>query len=134
MVREGEPGSSLFVVIEGVLDVHLALADGRSRKVREVGPGAMFGEYSLLTGAPRSATVTARTASVLLEITKAGLEPVLQRTPELARSISATLAARQAERPLLEAEAGEPAPHSPLDEVGLLRRIRAFFGLAHDAA
>jgi CRP-like cAMP-binding protein len=93
----------------------------------------MFGEYSLLTGAPRSATVTARTASVLLEITKAGLEPVLQRTPELARSISATLAARQAERPLLEAEAHEP-PHSPLDEPGLLRRIRAFFGLTHDAA
>ena len=94
----------------------------------------MFGEYSLLTGAPRSATVTARTDSVLLEITKAGLEPVLQRSPDLVRSLSATLAARQAERPRLAAELAEPAPDPPLDEVGLLGRIRAFFGLAPDAA
>jgi small-conductance mechanosensitive channel len=130
VVREGEPGHSLFVVVEGLLDVHLTF-DGRSRKVRDVRPGDLFGEYSLLTGAPRSATVTARTDCILFEITKSDLEPVLTRSPELARSMSVTLAARQAERPLLADEAIEPAHAPELDEHGLLGRIRSFFGLAH---
>jgi hypothetical protein len=48
--------------------------------------------------------------------------------------MSATLAARQAERPLLETVATEPVPTPQLDDLGLLGRIRAFLGLAHDAA
>ena len=131
VVRQGDAGSSLYVVVEGLLDVDITFPDGRSRKVRSVGPGAMFGEYSLLTGAPRSATVTARTESILLEITKADLEPTLTRSPELAQAMSATLAAREAERPLLATDAPEAAPGPPLDEQGLLGRIRAFFGLPH---
>ncbi len=131
MVCQGDAGSSLFIVVEGLLDVEIAFPEGGSRKVRSIGPGTMFGEYSLLTGAPRSATVTARTESVLFEITKADLEPTLTRCPELAQAMSATLAAREAERPRLAAEAVEPPPPPPLDEQGLLGRIRGFFGLPH---
>jgi small-conductance mechanosensitive channel/CRP-like cAMP-binding protein len=127
VVRQGEPGSSLFVVVEGVLDVGIAPEGRPPRWVRLLAAGDMFGEYSLLTGEPRSATVTARTESLLFEITKEALLPVLERAPELAQSMSRTLAARQADRPPDLPSAGPPP--SPATEHGLLQRICAFFGL-----
>jgi small-conductance mechanosensitive channel/CRP-like cAMP-binding protein len=135
VVRQGEPGSSLFVVVEGVLDVEIDFGQGAPQWARLLVPGDMFGEYSLLTGDPRSATVTARTESLLFEITKAGLEPVLERCPELAEAMSRTLMARQAIRPQLEARHAAAAAIPPAGaEQGLLQRIRAFFGLPHERA
>ena len=130
IVQQGEPGSSLFVVVEGVFDVEVALAMGEPpRWVRLLVPGDMFGEYSLLTGEPRSATVTARTEGLLFEITKATLDPLLQRCPELAEAMSRILTARQASRHDLElADAMTPDLAGPA-EPGLGHRIRAFFGL-----
>jgi CRP-like cAMP-binding protein len=134
VVRQGEAGSSLFVVAEGLLDVAIAFRESQPRPVRALAPGEMFGEFSLLTGAPRSATVTARTDSVLFEITKADLVPVLERHPELAEAMSSVLAARQAERPRLEALATEVAPSPVAVAPGLLARVRGFFGLPHRQA
>ncbi|MEK0084246.1 mechanosensitive ion channel family protein [Benzoatithermus flavus] len=131
VVRQGEPGSSLFVVVEGVLDVTIDRGQGPSRWVRLLAAGDMFGEYSLLTGEPRSATVCARTESLLFEITKADLLPVLERSPELARAMSRILTARQADR---SSEVPSTPPPSPGGEHGLLQRIRAFFGLPGERA
>jgi CRP-like cAMP-binding protein len=100
--------------------------------VRLLTPGEMFGEYSLLTGAPRSATVTARTESLLLEITKADLVPLLERCPELAEAMSRTLASRQAGQSQLDAPSTGAAASPPGGEQGLLQRIRAFFGLPQE--
>lgn len=130
VVRENEPGSSLFVVIEGVLDVAIAAADGSRHRVRTLAPGDMFGEYSLLTGAPRSATVTARTDCIVFEITKDGLMPVLEHCPELAEAMSQILIARQTDRGYVSAAplqdgVADAAAHGH----GLVQRIRAFFGL-----
>ena len=131
VVRQGDAGSSLFIVVEGLLDVEIGAPEGPARGARRLAPRRHVRRDSLLTGAPRSATVTARTESVLFEITKVDLEPILTRCPELAQAMSATLAAREAERPRLAAEAIEPPPPPPLDEQGLLGRIRGFFGLPH---
>src|SRR3712207_7745285 len=62
------PGSSLFIVIEGVLEVWQERADGSRRRLNTVGAGGVIGEFSLLTGEPRSATVTVRRDALLLEI------------------------------------------------------------------
>lgn len=131
IVRQGEAGSSLFVVVEGVLDVTIMVGSAAPRRVRLLAPGDMFGEYSLLTGEPRSATVTARTESVLFEITKADLDPLLQRYPELAEAMSRTLASRQADGQRAVESAAAPAL-APESEQGLVQRIRAFFGLPHE--
>ena len=56
MCREGKPGSDLFIVEEGKFVVESMLGERRVR-FAELGPGALFGEMSLLTGEPRSATV-----------------------------------------------------------------------------
>lgn len=129
VVVQGEAGSSLFLVIEGVLDVWHRRADGSERRVNTLCPGDMLGEFSLLTGAPRSASVRARTPALLYEVTKEDLEPALRRCPELVDTLGRILAERQAR---LEAEAAHRSEAHAVkadEHAGLLDRIRTFFDL-----
>jgi CRP-like cAMP-binding protein len=131
VVREGEPGSSLFVLQEGALEVWKGREESRE-KLGTLHPGDVFGEMSLLTGAERSATVLGHMDSVAYEITKSDLEPLLNRHPTLAQKLADLLAdrvkadsARDAERSAREI-ADERAGRSRQ----LLERIRTFFKLA----
>jgi CRP-like cAMP-binding protein len=54
LVREGEPGDALFVIIDGT-----AVVQQGGEELNRVGPGAYFGELAILDGEPRSATVVA---------------------------------------------------------------------------
>ena len=56
IVRQGDSGRSLFVVVRGEASVRLAGTDGEVARLRN---GDVFGEMSLLTGEPRTATVLA---------------------------------------------------------------------------
>src|SRR3712207_477285 len=89
------PGSSLFIVIEGVLEVWQERADGSRRRLNTVGAGGVIGEFSLLTGERRSATVTVKRDALLLEIGREALAPVLERRPDLAEALGRILARRQ---------------------------------------
>lgn len=59
--------------------------------------GDVVGEMSLMTGAPRTATVTALTRVRAVEITKQAIEDLLKSTPELLQRFSRVLAQRQLE-------------------------------------
>lgn len=95
VVSQGEAGSSLFVVKEGMLSVYVSAKDGRETRVGSLSPGSFFGEMSLLTGAPRGASVVPEVDSLGFEITKETLAPIIMNRPELAESLSETLAERQ---------------------------------------
>ena len=82
VVRQGGPGESLFVVAEGALDVTVN-GDGVQVPLDRIVPGDVFGEISLPTDAPRSATVTAATDAVVFEIAQQDLEPIIQGGPSL---------------------------------------------------
>jgi CRP-like cAMP-binding protein len=56
LIKVGEPGDAMFVILEGEAVV---LLDGV--ELDRVGPGAYFGEMAILDGEPRSATVVAET-------------------------------------------------------------------------
>lgn len=131
VVSQGEAGHSLFVVKEGMLSVFVAGADGRETRVGSLTPGAFFGELSLLTGAPRGATVVPEVDSVGFEITKDTLAPILQRRPELAERLSETLAERQMRTreafAALDAETGIERRASLSEE--FLKGIKKFFGI-----
>ncbi len=68
----------MFVVVSGKMNV--TVTDEKA-PVAELGPGDIFGEMSLLTGARRSATVTAAEAVEALEVNKEALAYVLSRSP-----------------------------------------------------
>ena len=66
VVHQGEPADHFYLVQRGTFAVSQRDADGRERRLRSLGPDAFFGELGLLSGAPRSATVTATTGGSLL--------------------------------------------------------------------
>lgn len=129
LVDEGDEGRSLFILLEGYLDISIRDGNGSRLIVNHLSAGAFFGEFSLLTGAPRSARVQAKTDCVLVEITSDAITPVLQTNPTLADHLAAVLAARQ--KLTDELRAGEPAVNQAQDhhQAQLLSRIRTLFGL-----
>ena len=130
VVHQNDEGDSLFVVVDGLLEVRRKADDGRTRTIARLEPGQCFGEMSLLSGEPRSATVTAITDGTLFELDRKGLAPILQNRPEIADLLSSILIERQEQN-------RDEAPEASLDEAGpgpgrtaeLVRRIRVFFGL-----
>jgi small-conductance mechanosensitive channel len=126
LVHEGETGNSLFVVEWGQVRVEVGL-----RQLALLGPGGFFGEMSLLTGAPRQATVVAVQETSCDEIAAPVLLPLLARHPELAQKLSAWLARRRTE---LGAPGRPEVPHElpaagPASKDSLLQHIRQFFHL-----
>jgi small-conductance mechanosensitive channel/CRP-like cAMP-binding protein len=130
IVREGDAGASLFIVVAGLLDVLKQTQGAVVRKVGRLEPGDVFGEMSLLTGAARSATIIAASATTLLEISKTQLEPILTSHPEIIAELSQLEAERLAAN--VSALALSPAERQEIAAVGvaafLRRKIASFFG------
>ena len=95
VVREGDPGESMFLIAEGSVGVSAHGRADESQKVALLDAGAAFGEISLLTGAPRLATVRAVEGSTLVEIDKATLAPVLKANPALVGQLDAIVLERR---------------------------------------
>lgn len=74
VVREGEAGEKLYIVVSGRLEVRRDLAPGRSVPVAEMDEGDVFGEIALLEGGPRTRSVRSLGRSVLLALDKADFE------------------------------------------------------------
>jgi cAMP-dependent protein kinase regulator len=79
VVVEGEPGASMFALVEGRAEVVRHLQGGERKKVGELEEGAFFGELALISEGPRLASVVAMTPVVLLEFTRARLAEVVRR-------------------------------------------------------
>ena len=69
VVKEGEPGRSMFIVHTGQLVVSRLLKSGRSLRMSDLAPGDFFGEMTLIEMQNRSATVVAESPTVLYELT-----------------------------------------------------------------
>lgn len=82
VVKQGDPGDALFVVVRGTLRVKKD-----DRTLTEITRGAVFGEMALLDGAPRAATVEAVSAASLLRVPRAEFEALLDESPEIARAV-----------------------------------------------
>lgn len=131
VVRRGDAAESLYLVAEGMLDVRIEVPHGGRTVAARIGAGEVFGEMSLLTGAPRSADVVALVDSVAYEVAKPALAPLLRRLPALAQELGAIVAARQmanlAIQRAMPAEARRDAARAEGDAI--LARMREFFAL-----
>ncbi|KAA0255337.1 MAG: hypothetical protein EDX89_05915 [Acidobacteria bacterium] len=83
IVAEGETGGSLFILTTGRVKAFVKDPAGKPVKVRELGEGDFFGEIAVLTGKPRTATVTAAAHCELLELDKPTLDAITEIRPHV---------------------------------------------------
>ncbi len=116
----------MFVVARGEMVVTL---DPSAREVARLGPGDFFGEMSLLTGAPRTASVTAVTDVDVLEITADAFRQFVLANPAAVERIGVAVADRAA---ALEEHrlAGAAVPAGGEEPHKFLARVRRFLGLS----
>ena len=98
VIRTGDTGAEMFFISSGAVEV----AVGRRRI--QLGPGDVFGEMALLTGAPRTADVTAIDYCLFLILQKDDFERFAARHPALRRPLDEIAAGRA------EMNAAAPAP------------------------
>jgi hypothetical protein len=74
IVKEGDPGESLFVLSQGRVRVVGTGPGGKAIELAELNEGDFFGEVALLTGKPRTATITCIEETEVLELSRGDLE------------------------------------------------------------
>lgn len=98
VIHQGEEGSSMFILGEGLLDVYIKLPDSENPvNIARLTPGSFFGEKSLLTGEPRSATITAVTVAIVCRISSNSMHELFKEKPDVAETLARTVAKREIE-------------------------------------
>lgn len=125
IVRIGQEGSSMFVVISG--SVKVQIPEGTYQKtLTTLHENDFFGEMCLLTGEPRSASVLAVEETEVLRIDKAGLQPIFESNPALAESVYELIEERK--QPI-KTDADTEEENKKETRKGVLRSIKKFFSL-----
>jgi cAMP-dependent protein kinase regulator len=83
IVTEGEQGSSLFLIVSGTVKVFTRTETGVNVPLAELVPGDFFGEVSLLTGKPRTATITAKTEVNAIELDRQAIDEIARDHAEV---------------------------------------------------
>src|SRR5262249_10942937 len=95
IVREGAPGVSMYIIKSGLVEVRKKdPATGIDFLVAQLSEGAAVGEMSLLTGKPRSATVTTVKPTVVFTLTRADFRNLVTQHPEISLGLARILAER----------------------------------------
>ena len=130
LTRQGAQAHWLYLLIAGEAAVRVA-KDGIDTEVARIGAGSFFGEMSLMTGEPRSATVVALSDVDCYRLDAASFRDLLARRPQLAEPIARLLAERRADLASitegLDAEARRRKMES--DSSDLFKKMKAFFKL-----
>lgn len=121
-IEEDAPGHAMFVVVSGEADVTV---HGIAEPVAKLGAGDIIGEMSLLTGARRSATVTAVTPLEVIEVNKQALAHVLKQSPGLVERFAALIEKRQ--HALDKLAGGSAWGMMRLGKAEMAATIRSFF-------
>ena len=125
IVRKGQEGRSMFVILRGNVKVQIPELNDQ-KVINRLGPNDFFGEMSLLTGEPRSATVVAEDEVDVLEIRKGALKPIFEANPDLMTSVCEIIEERKL---LLEERKPEEDVAVQNTNRSVLGSIRRFFGI-----
>ena len=89
LFREGEPGTNMYVLMEGLAEVSFG------GEVLEIArPGALLGEMALVNSSIRSATVITRADCRLISIDISQFDALVRESPEFARHVMTVMAER----------------------------------------
>jgi small-conductance mechanosensitive channel/CRP-like cAMP-binding protein len=125
IVRQGDEGRSMFVALDGRVRISL---EPSGQEVAVIARGGFFGEMSMLTGDPRTATVTALDDALLLEITAERFRELAVMREGLVEHVSGVVAARRVGLESARAAAEDAAAIAPA-KAGLIERIRRYLEL-----
>jgi small-conductance mechanosensitive channel/CRP-like cAMP-binding protein len=131
VIEEGANGDSMFILVRGSAQVSVS-KNGALVRVGVLRQGDCFGEMSLLTGEPRTATVRADKDCEVLEISKPVMADLLRDAPECLTQLSALLAHRKMETEGKLKEAQGPEEEEKMEReytASFLKRLRSFFEL-----
>jgi small-conductance mechanosensitive channel/CRP-like cAMP-binding protein len=125
LMRQNDTGESFYVLVRGTVHGNIAHTDSTQNVEFDLQPGSLFGEMSLLTGLPRTATMTATTDCELIEFDQNAFTCLLSLREEIPQILSDLAAARTAENAAawekLRASAKEPPV---MEHDGILHRLR----------
>lgn len=86
IIQEGCRGDYLYLIKSGVADI-TTWRDDQEMLLASIGEGEFFGEISLVTGTPRTASVKARTDLETMKLSKADLDDVASKHPNVKKVI-----------------------------------------------
>jgi len=129
LMRQGDDGESFYILVQGKVKGSIANSDAAQPIEFELPPGALFGEMSLLTGLPRSATMTAVTNCELLEFDRTAFAHLLSLREDIPRVLSDLAASRAAQNAesLEKLKASAVVPPD-LARDGILHRLKRMLG------
>jgi eukaryotic-like serine/threonine-protein kinase len=93
IVREGEQGNAAYIIVAGRCDIQKEMPNG-TETLQTIGPGAVFGEMTILTEGPRTATVIATEPTTVLVVTSAILEQEMEALKPWMATLLKSLATR----------------------------------------
>ncbi len=125
IVRRGQEGNSMFVITRGRVDVQV-LQGKDVKTINSLTESDYFGEMSLLTGEPRTATVVAAIETEVVQISKTALKPIFEANPDLVQSVCELIEER---RVALDASVPAELDEQKKRSKGVLVSIRKFFGI-----
>jgi len=132
IAKQGDDRSHwLYIIINGEAEVFLDTPNGGRRLLNTLGQGSFFGEMGLMTGAPRSASVIAKTDVECYRLDKEVFEEIMQARPSIAEEISQILVARSAELQTAKQDIDAQSAQKDLTQQHheVLATIRRFFSL-----
>ena len=129
ITRKGNVAHWLYILTAGEADIVIETAGAPRQCINTLSAGSFFGEAGMMTGAPRSATVVARTNAECYRLDKSSFESILRSRPELVEQISRIMVSRQSALAAALSENTLNAQQHPRGHMELLEKICTFFGL-----
>ena len=130
ITRQGNVAHWLYILTAGEADIVLENGPAGRQRINTLAAGSFFGEAGMMTGAPRSATVVARSNVECYRLDKSAFESILHARPELAEEISRIMVSRQGALAAAASEHTTGAQNHARRHTEVLEKIRAFFGVA----
>jgi small-conductance mechanosensitive channel/CRP-like cAMP-binding protein len=129
IVRQGDVPGPMYVIKEGECSIQVSHDGAEPIELAKLGPMQFFGEMSVLTGAPRTATVKALANTICYEIEKEDLKTIFSDNPLMLARISEVLVLRQAALSKHKAKMEDDAALRAKQQGELMSKIKAFFGI-----
>lgn len=94
LLRQGEDGESILLILEGVVRVGMVTSNGREIILDYAEPGAVLGEIAVLDGEPRTASATALWKGRMLKMSRTAFTGFIERHPKVALELLRDMARR----------------------------------------